>query len=462
MEGRKRVWKEERTVRKPMVYGALRVYWLCAVLWLVVGCALGILSAIALVSPDLLAAQPAFSYGRLVGAHRAVMVHGFLFSGLFGVGYTLLPRFGVGSSGFRWRSEVIAWVGEVIVVAGVIGVLSGKGSGREYSEFPCFVSVLFWVYLTACGIDLGMEAVRRRSITEHPSFGLLLPAVLLPSVIYPFTISQWWGSGLFAAGRIWTAWRAIFILSFLGSAFAVLLAYPREERMTLPRGVYLTAVGLVVLFGPFMGLVHLLDAPLWPALKAWSAFSAVAVGTGLALFVFVVWIPRASEVGEFLQVAGLTGLVLGAVQGFLMVVPPIHTAFHFTMNTSAHAHLMLGAIGLILLGWGIRVVFGGGKRGWGRKGMGEALMLVSGMVGIIIFQEACGVVQAVAFARGLASADWLPFFRFLQVGVIGCGVIALISVLAIFVRLAQAMQGSRVLVPRVVEEGSSEKEGGVG
>jgi cbb3-type cytochrome oxidase subunit 1 len=418
-----------------MAQHAARAYWRFAVLWLIVGCALGTLAALSFLAPDTFGQHALLGFGRLAAAHRAAMIHGVLFSAVFACCFTLLPRMNRAMPVPRPLSVFIAWFGSAVVLWGVLGILSGAGSGQEYADFPRPIGFLFWLFLVAVALDLSFQLASAKTLAPHPSQGLLLAAATIPAVVYPFGLPDWLGSGLFAALRTWIGWRTIFIASFAASAvgLSLWLMGSREREVVIKRGPFMLGVVLLVGLAPFTGIVHLLDAPLSPGLKAWGAFAGVLLATGIILLVITIWRKSACDPAGFLNVCGLAGLVGCSVQGVLMVLPPIHDALHYTMNTSGHAHLALGSIVCIFLSGAMVLAPRIAQRelvGAGRA-MSAAVLFVGGLVIVFLSQTATGLVQAAAFAGGGGSSNWLQAVRWIQVGTLSGGVAAFIGALMI-------------------------------
>lgn len=418
-----------------MTQEAAKAYWRFTVLWLIVGVALGILAALALLLPESLSARPVLGYGRLVAAHRAAIIHGAIFAAVLASAYTLLPRLMQSQFNATRSSDILAWTGAAIVLAGVVTILGGHGSGREYADLPLVLGLVFWIWLILVAIDITIILSKARALEPNPASGLLVLAAMLPAIVYPFALPGWWGSGSFDILRTWLSWRTLYITCFTLAAIGTGLWYlnVRNGGFRIHRGVFAIAIVLIAGFGPLMGTVHVLDAPIWVGLKALGAMSGILVAIGLVLMVGMMWRGAGWDPPSFLFIAGITGIGAAALQGAMMVLPPVHTAFHFTSHTAAHAHLALGALMAIFLAGGLiaapglsranlalhdRMFFGAG---W----------FVAGMLIVILSQISSGVLQAMAFSKGLAVPDWLPSFRWLQAGTVAGGVAAFIGVFMI-------------------------------
>ncbi len=416
-----------------MAQEAARAYWRFTVLWLIIGSALGILAALALLAPQLFSARPTLGFGRLVAAHRATMIHGVFFAAVFASAYTLLPRLTQAHLYSSRASLGLGWIGAAIVLAGVLSILAGHGSGREYADLPDTLAFIFWLYLILVAVDLSVLLTRTRSLAPSPATGLLLLAAIIPAVVYPFALPEWWGGGIFDAVRTWVGWRTIFIGSFTAAALGIGIWHlgSRGFDHKLQRGAFVAGIVLVMGLGPMMGVVHLLDSPVWSGLKAIGALAGVLVGAGLLILVRTMWSGRIANPPGLLYLAGLVGIAAVAVQGVAMVIPPIHTAFHFTSNTSAHAHLALGSILLILLAGALLAAPRLSRRPLANaaRSLTGIGWLIGGLVTLFLAQTSAGAVQAAAFSRNLSTSDWLPAFRWLQAGVAVGGVAVFVGIL---------------------------------
>jgi len=355
-----------------------------------------------------------------------------MFSAVFASAYTLLPKMLQTQVSSTRSSDILAWSGAAIILAGVVTILGGHGSGREYADLPLVLGLVFWLWLILVAIDISIVLYRSRTLEPIPSAGLLLLAAMLPAIVYPFALPGWWGAGLFDTVRTWMSWRALFISSFTLAAIGTGLWYLniRNGGFRIHRGIFAIAVVLIAGFGPLMGTVHLLDAPIWVGLKAVGAMTGMLVATGLVLVAVMMWKGPGWDPPSFLFIAGITGIGVAAVQGALMVLPPVYAAFHYTSNTSAHAHIALGALVSIFLATGLIAAPRLSRRNlaFHERIFPAAGWFIGGMLIVILSGISSGVLQAAAFSKGLAAPDWLEAFRGLQLGVVIGGFAALIGV----------------------------------
>jgi len=201
---------------------------------------------------------------------------------------------------------------------------------------------------------------------------------------------------------------------------------------------------LILTLGPLIGIGHLLDTPIWPGLKVVGAFAGVVAAAGFLLLIRVLWKGQMAGASQLLFFSGLFGLGIAVVQGITLMFPPVYTTFHYTSNTTAHAHLALGSILMIVLAAGLSGSSVLSKRKF--SGLQHALagsgFFIAGILLLFIFQTSAGVLQATAFINGLNITDWLPMFRWLQLGVLAGGLLAFLGILGIGLTLAVNLSGS--------------------
>ena len=124
----------DRSVKGPVMY-----LFASAALWLLAATILGLLSTIKLYSPEFLNISY-LNYARVQPAHLNALVYGWAMQGAFGVMIWLAAR----RSGRELRNGRAALIIAVIfwnvgITLGVLGILAGDSTSRQWLEFPHYV-----------------------------------------------------------------------------------------------------------------------------------------------------------------------------------------------------------------------------------------------------------------------------------------------------------------------------------
>jgi mono/diheme cytochrome c family protein/cbb3-type cytochrome oxidase subunit 1 len=437
-----------------------RAYLRFSILWLTAGILSGIIASLDLVNPEFLQTQPALLYGRISAAHRAIIVHGFLFSTLFAVCYWLIPKLTRSIPSKNLFSTPIAWFGNLVVAVGVVFIFTGLGSGQRFTDIPVALAFIFWIYLILAAIDIGRILIKSDTRIEHPSIVLLIPAALIPAVAYPFTMPGWWGFGIFAALRIWTSWRVIFSMSFLLAAFAVIIwiLHANSSKLKNLRGIFTYSILIFAAFSPFMGILHIMDYPFTAALKAWGVFSTVLACGAILLLIRLLWKNSDGSLPSNLAIAGMIGIGVSAVQIFAYTMPPVTSLAFYTSLAQAHAHFVLGAIAVVLLGSFTATASRGhtkSHRSIRSLSIGFTLLII-GILGVFVSGNASGITQAVAFSRNLSIPDWMPVFRWMHIMMLVAGIFAFAGSILLFSGFQSIMKST---TNEIAAAGSSKDEG---
>lgn len=415
-----------------MTWETARIYWRISAAWLITACGLYVLSTIALISPDLLAANPALNYGRLAVACRIAIFNGFLITALFATGYSFLPSMRGNPGVFRWVRNTLPWVGASLVFLAIIVVLAGYGSGRAFADMPIGLFIAFWVFLIAVAFDFGFRAVHDTNVRNVPAAGLLLPAVLLPSLTFIFAMPDWWGSGMFAVLRTETAIRIMF-LCFIFAAIATVCSAGEstETPGKINRGPFLIGATMVALFVPFTGIYQLFDMPLSPAIKAWGAFSQFMSTSGLILLIVSVFPVSSSHCPSLLIRFGLGAILVASLLTAFLIFPPVYLEFHSTFAEEGVHILWIGGLVSIFIAGVIAAspyLAGRSIKSLGSVRMGTAL-LITGIVLIVLFQFAQGIGQIASLKVSAENLIVSDVFRWLNSGVLAGGLLTLAGAL---------------------------------
>ncbi|MGI9665595.1 MAG: cbb3-type cytochrome c oxidase subunit II [Acidimicrobiia bacterium] len=128
----------------------VRLHFISATIFLVLGVLVAVGAAFQLVLPELFSGVSALTYGKLAPAGRALLADGWLTLGLLGATYYILPRItmqGHKRSVLATASLIVISVG---VIAGVMGILFGFSSGLVGNETPIWARAILAIgYLLA-------------------------------------------------------------------------------------------------------------------------------------------------------------------------------------------------------------------------------------------------------------------------------------------------------------------------
>ncbi len=140
-----------------------------AVLWLFAALALGLIDSLKFHNPDLLAAGPYLSYGRVHSAQNAALLYGFGAPAALGLGLWLLCRLGRAALAGPWvvLLGVVFW--NSALAAGVAAILCGGATGYEGFELPAWCAPILFVAYILIGLCAFVTFDRRREEKLYPS-----------------------------------------------------------------------------------------------------------------------------------------------------------------------------------------------------------------------------------------------------------------------------------------------------
>lgn len=124
----------DRSLRHPVMF-----FMTSGAAWLAVSIILGVIASAKVHSPEFLSGFGWLTFGRVFPAHINALVYGWGFQVAFGVGIWLMAR--LSRQECRAAGVILAagHVWNLTVSAGIIGILSGAGTGVPWMEFPSFV-----------------------------------------------------------------------------------------------------------------------------------------------------------------------------------------------------------------------------------------------------------------------------------------------------------------------------------
>src|SRR5439155_23239958 len=241
----------------------------------------GLITGLKFDAPNLLAACPWFTYGRVQPAQLNALVYGFAAQAALGAALWMIARLGrtpLLQPGYIVLGALLWNVG---VKIGVFGILIGDTTGYEWLEMPPYASPILFLAYSMIGIPALLAFHHRREPTLYVSQWFLLAALFwfpwiystanLLLVFFPVrgvlqAVVDWW-----FIGNLTTIW-----FGFIGLA-AIFYFLPRLTGRPLHSNyLALVAFWTLALFGGWGGIHHGAPLPAWmPSLS--TVFTVLTV-----------------------------------------------------------------------------------------------------------------------------------------------------------------------------------------
>ncbi|MCY4747241.1 cytochrome-c oxidase, cbb3-type subunit I [Pelomonas sp. UHG3] len=349
--------------------GPVRAFALAAVLWGVVGMAVGVFIAAQLAWPELNFGIPWLSYGRLRPLHTNAVIFAFGGCTLFATSYHVVQRTGQVALFLPKLAWFTFWAWQLVILLAAISLPLGFTSGKEYAELEWPIDLLIAVTWVAYAVvffgTVGTRKIRHIYVANW-FFGAFILAVALLHIVnsaaIPVSLTksysayagvqdamvQWW-YGHNAVGFFLTA-------GFLGMMYYYI---PKQAE----RPVYsyrLSIVHFWALIFTYMWAgphhLHYTALPDW-AQSVGMIFSLVLLAPswgGMINGVMTLsgaWHKlRDDPILKFLIVA-LSFYGMSTFEGPMMSIKTVNALSHYTDWTVGHVHSgALGWVGLISMG----------------------------------------------------------------------------------------------------------------
>jgi len=252
-----------------------------AVLWLLAALLLGLMDSLKFHNPELLAAVPYLSYGRVHAAQNAALLYGFGVPAALGLGLWLLCR--LGNAALAGPAAVLlgAVFWNCAVAAGVAAILCGGSGGYEGFDLPSWCAPILFVAYILIGVCAFVTFDRRQEEKLYPSQWFIIGSLFW----FPWIFSTADLLLLVAPARgvlqALIAWWYVHNLNevFLGFAGLASSFYFIPKLTGRPlHSHYLAALAFwtLALFGSCGGVPYGAPLPAW-------IVSLSVVGTGLTL-----------------------------------------------------------------------------------------------------------------------------------------------------------------------------------
>jgi cytochrome c oxidase cbb3-type subunit 1 len=386
-------------------------YLACATVWLLVGTAAGLLDALKLNWPDVLAV-PWLSFGRVRPIHTNTVFWGWSSMALVGLALYVVART---SRAPLWspmlaRIALVLW--NAAVVAGLVTLSAGVTRGpQEYREWVWPVAVVFAAGLVLNGVNAYLTVATRRIPEFYVSNWYILGAFCFLTIIFATGYIPLYQRGL---GNVVV--QGYFMHTAVGMWFTMLslgIAYYEIPRV-LGCPIYSYALGVLgfwtnILFYTLIGAHHFIFSPVpWWLQSAAILFSVgmmvpVWAGGGNLLLTFrgASGALQRSYSAPFL-LAGVVAYLLVSTQGTLEAFRSTNVYWHFTNVTVGHSHLaMYGFVAFMIWGaaYGLVPRLTGSEPNPILVGIHFWLALVGYLIYVVSISTA-GVLQGFAWVAG--------------------------------------------------------------
>jgi cytochrome c oxidase cbb3-type subunit 1 len=321
-----------------------------AVLWLLVGSALGLVASIKLHAPDWLVDSAWLTFGRIRPMHLNVVAYGWSSLAGIGVSLWLIPRLlktGLVGANYALAGAALWNVG---VLAGVVAIATGRSAGLEWLEFPWQIAALLALGGALVGVPLLLTLLQRRARHLYVSVWYIGAGLLWFPIMFVVANFPGLHFGVQQATMNW--WFGHNVLGLWFTPIGLAAAYYLIPKV-LGKPIHSYNLSLLGFWGlaffySQVGGHHLIGgpAPSWlitasivQSVMMLVPVVAVAVNqhfTVLGNFRALVYSPTLRFV-----VLGAMLYTLASVQGSLEALRAVNTVTHFTHFTVAHAHLGL-------------------------------------------------------------------------------------------------------------------------
>ncbi|MFT7724657.1 MAG: cytochrome-c oxidase, cbb3-type subunit I [Roseateles sp.] len=349
--------------------GPVRAFALAAVIWGVVGMAVGVFIAAQLAWPELNFGIPWLSYGRLRPLHTNAVIFAFGGCALMATSYHVVQRTGQTRLFAPKLAWFHFWAWQAVIVAAAITLPLGYTRGKEYAELEWPIGVLITIAWVAYAIvffgTVGRRKIRHIYVANW-FFGSFILAVALLHLVNGavLPVSLWKSYSAYAGVQDamvqwWYGHNAVGF--FLTAGFLGMMYYYIPKQAERPVYSYrLSIVHFWALIFTYMWAgphhLHYTALPDW-AQSVGMIFSLVLLAPswgGMINGIMTLsgaWNKlRDDPILKFLIVS-LSFYGMSTFEGPMMSIKTVNALSHYTDWTVGHVHSgALGWVGLISMG----------------------------------------------------------------------------------------------------------------
>ena len=347
----------------------VRLFAYAAVLWGIVGMAVGVLIAAQLTWPELNFGIPWLSYGRLRPLHTNAVIFAFGGCTLFATSFHVVQRTCQAPLFAPKLAEFVFWGWQAVIVAAAISLPLGYTQGKEYAELEWPIDILIAVVWVSYAIvffgTIGVRKVRHIYVANW-FFGAFILTVALLHIVNSAAIPAGWMKSYSVYAGVqdamvqwWYGHNAVGF--FLTAGFLGMMYYYIPKQAQRPVYSYrLSIVHFWALIFTYMWAgphhLHYTALPDW-AQSIGMLFSLVLLApswggmiNGMMTLSGAWHKLRDDPVLKFLIVS-LSFYGMSTFEGPMMSIKTVNALSHYTDWTIGHVHSgALGWVGLVSMG----------------------------------------------------------------------------------------------------------------
>ncbi len=327
------------------------LFFLSALVWLLIGTVLALITSWKMHSPDFLASWSWLTFGRVRPAHLNTVVYGFATESAIGVSLWLMCRLCRTPLMYQWVILLAAVFWNIGLTIGVIGILAGDSTSIEWLEIPAYASPILFFSYALIGVWAVITFRFRRRFHLYVSQWYLLAALLwfpwLYSAANIMLVMQPVRGTVQAAVNWWFAHNVLGLWFTPIGLAAVYYFIPKVIGRPI-YSYYLSMLGFwsLALFYNWNGMHHLVGGPL----PAWLITVSIVASVMMTIPVVVVGINHhMTMVGHFHKmkysptlrfiVFGGMSYTVASLGGVVLALRSVSEVTHFTHHTISHAHI---------------------------------------------------------------------------------------------------------------------------
>lgn len=433
-----------------------------AIVWLVLAITLGLIQAVEFIAPDTFRGIAWLVFPRIRQAHVNGLAFGWLSMAMVAGWYYIVPRLTKTEIFSETLGLVVAWMWNVALAVGVVGLTLGWTQAREYAELAWPIDIAIMVVLLLTAFNLYATILRRKEPSLYVSLWYIMGTLIWFPIVYAIGNVIWappTGALIGLNDAIWNWFYGHNVLGLwftTGTAAIIYYVVPRETKKPIyGYGLALIAFWGIAFFYTAVGSHHILGAPIPEWLKTIAVICSIGLLIPVSAFVtnmFMTmrgsWRIASLSIPLRFVITGVAFYLAVSIQGAFQALRGFNQFIHFTNWSVAHAHLaLLGFVGFSL--WGmvyymmpriLNVPLYSEKLGWAHW-----WLTTVGFTGFFLVLTAAGLTQAGGFAQGIPIVQILPSIRALWIGRAASGTVIIVGQYLFAYNIAQTVLAGRRL-----------------